>query len=103
MKGARNIEDVFKVVGKLNEKENDFTNKSLIKENPFLNSVNNSRSKFYLNFLNKLKAKNKIYLSTFKNTIDNFYMTDTVTKNSQVMAECSLFLNNKSNFIKNCK
>jgi hypothetical protein len=30
-------------------------------------------------------------------------MTDLVSKNSQVMAECSLFLNNKSNFIKNCK
>ncbi len=102
-KDARNFEDIVKVLSKLNNKENDFTNKVLIKENPLLNSLNNERKRFYLNFLNKNESKNRIYLSNFKNIIENFYMTDTVTKNSQVMAECSLFLNNKTNFTKNCK
>jgi hypothetical protein len=35
--------------------------------------------------------------------INNFYMNDIVKRNSQIMAECSLFLNNKTNFIKNNK
>lgn len=102
-KDARNMEDIIKVIGKLNDKESYFTNKNLIKENPLLNSLNKDRSRFYLNFLNKTESQNRIYLSNFKNIINNFYMTDLVSKNSQVMAECSLFLNNKSNFIKNCK
>ena len=32
--------------------------------------------------------------------INDFYMADSLSKNSQVMAECSLFLTNRSNFIK---
>ena len=102
-KDARNSEDIFKVIGKFNNKVSTFTSKNLIKEVPFLNSFNHKREKFYFNFLNKNEFKNKIYLSNFKNAVDNFYMTDLVTKNSQVMAECSLFLKNKTNFIKNCK
>jgi hypothetical protein len=30
-------------------------------------------------------------------------MTDIVTKNSQIMAECSLFLNSRTNCVKNNK
>jgi len=80
-----------------------FTNKTLIKENPFLSSLKSTRKQFYFNFLNIKESNNKVYLSNFKSMINNFYMTDIVTRNSQIMAECSLFLNNKTNFIKNNK
>jgi len=62
-----------------------------------------SRQSFYLNYLNIKESNNKVFLSNFKSAINNFYMTDIVTRNSQVMAECSLFLTNKTNFIKNNK
>ena len=107
---ARNSEDFFKVVGKLNEKyvsnkrfSSYFTNKNLTKENPFINSLWNLRDNFYLNYLNIKESNNKIYLSNFKSIVTNFYMTDIVTKNSQIMAECSLFLNSRTNFVKNNK
>ena len=106
---SRNTEDFFKVLAKLNEKflkkefSSYFTNKNLIKENPFLSSLSKGRKQFYFDFLNIKEPNNKVYLSNFKSIVNNFYMTDIVTKNSQIMAECSLFLNNKSNFIKNNK
>ena len=106
-KEARNSEDFFKVLVKLNDKylnEDNFkyfTNKNMVKENPFLNSLFKKRSPFYLDFLNIKESKNKVFLSNFKSVVKNFYMTDIVTQNSQVMAECSLFLSNKTNFIKN--
>ena len=106
---SRNSEDFFKVLAKLNEKTLNknisqyFTNKTLIKENPFLSSLKSTRKQFYFNSLNIKESNNKVYLSNFKSMINNFYMTDIVTRNSQIMAECSLFLNNKTNFIKNNK
>jgi hypothetical protein len=71
----------------------------LFKEAPFLNSHLN-RKKFNFNFLNIIESSNKVFLSNFKPVFNNFYMTDNITKNSKIMAECSLFLNNKSNFAK---
>ena len=63
--------------------------------------------------LNKIFSYIKIYIQNNSKInylkkqqlkiINNFYMTDIVTRNSQIMAECSLFLNNKTNFIKNNK
>ena len=58
------------------------------------------RKKFYFNFLNIHENSNKIYLSNFKPYINNFYMTDNISKNSKLMAECTLFLDKEKNFIK---
>jgi hypothetical protein len=89
-------------MGVFNNKIDYFTNKTLIKYAPFLQAWNGNRDKFYLDTLNKKEFKNRIYLSNFKNVVSNFYMTDNITKNSQIMAECSLFLTTKNNFINNC-
>lgn len=100
---ARNSEDFFKsLIKSQNLISTSFsaTNKSLYLKNPFLYALNKNRVKFYLNFLNlNLLMQKKIIFTTFKNSIKNFYMTDNTSKNSKIMAECSLFLNNKTNFL----
>ena len=104
-KYGRNSEDFLKTIIKLNEGNIDsFTNSNLIKNIPFIKNQNKIREKFHFNFLDLLynkNNKNKIYLSNFKPIINNFYMNNIIEHNSKVMAECSIFLNNKTNFIKN--
>ena len=101
---SRNSEDILRAIflieSQSNLKKNKLlTKKWLFKEAPFLNSHLN-RKKFNFNFLNIIESSNKVFLSNFKPVFNNFYMTDNITKNSKIMAECSLFLNNKSNFAK---
>jgi len=48
-------------------------------------------------FLNSLQIK--IKYTPLKSLVKNFYMTDNISKNSKIMAECSLFVKNSSNFI----
>ena len=74
------------------------TNKNLILEIPFINYRNNLRKKFQINILNIKEISSKIFFSNFKQNIQNFYMTDIISKNSKIMSECTLFLKNKSNF-----
>ena len=95
---SRNSEDFFKLILKLNE-NNIFTNKNLFLEVPHLKAVNKKRTLFYTNVLNKTFLQKKIIFSAFKNNTKNFYMTDNISKNSKIMAECSLFLKNKTNFL----
>ena len=100
---ARNNFDFFKAIIKLIDSNNvNFLNKSLLKENPILKTNN-----FEITFLDShlklyifLENTNKINFSMFLPLIYNFYMTDIVSKNSQIMAECTLFLQKRSNFFK---
>ncbi len=101
---ARNSEDIFKALISLDtnvkNKKNYFTKKWLVTEAPFLNNKNSFRKKFNFDFFNLIENSSRSYLSNFKPLINNFYMTDNITKNSKIMAECTLFLNNKTNFYK---
>jgi hypothetical protein len=71
----------------------------LFLEVPHLKAVNKQRTLFYTNVFNKNFLQKKITFSAFKNNTKNFYMTDNISKNSKIMAECSLFLKNKTNFL----
>jgi len=107
---SRNSEDVFRAIffsNKINDKKFRYnlrkkylTNKWLYKENPFLKKTNTLRKKFIFNFLNITEISSKIFITNFKPLLNNFYMTDNISKNSKIMAECTLFLNNFSNFYK---
>ena len=68
-------------------------------EVPHLKAINKKRTLFYTNVLNQTFLQKKIIFSAFKNNTKNFYMTDNISKNSKIMAECSLFLKNKTNFL----
>ena len=100
---SRNSEDVFRSIifldKILNTKRNNFLKKNLYLEAPFLKNIKYFRKKFEINFLNLSENANKVFLSNLKPIITNFYMTDNISKNSKTMAECSLFLQNKNNFI----
>lgn len=101
---ARNSEDIFRSIISLDQqlksKKYYFTKKWLFIESPFLMKTSVFRKKFNFKFFNLLENSNKVYVSNFKPLINNFYMTDNLTKNSKIMAECALFLNNKTNFNK---
>jgi hypothetical protein len=71
----------------------------LFLEVPHLKAVNKQRTLFYTNVFNKNFLQKKITFSSLKNNTKNFYMTDNISKNSKIMAECSLFLKNKTNFL----
>lgn len=95
---SRNSEDFFKLILKLSENVT-LTNKNLFLEVPHLKAVNKQRIFFYTKIFNKNFLQKKVTFSPFKNNTKNFYMTDNISKNSKIMAECSLFLKNKSNFL----
>ena len=105
---SRNSEDILRSLiclknnknTNFNSIKNNFTMKWLFIEAPFLKNLNTYRKKFYLNFLNIKEHSNKVFLSNFKPIINNFYMTDNISKNSTIMAKSTLFLNNKTNFVK---
>lgn len=69
------------------------------KENPFIVKKGSVRTKFVFNYLNIKEHSNKIQNSALKNSFKNFYMTDIISNHSKIMAECSLFLKSKFNFI----
>jgi len=99
---AKNITKVFKglsILFKFNNVKN-FSKDQFYKENPSLKKTNIIQNNFDFKFLNYYNFANKIYLSPFIPLINNFYMTDVISKNSQLMSECSLLLNKKVNFIK---
>ena len=102
---SRNSEDILKGIILLQNNKIVLKKKNIIKKSylqlkaPFL-KYNFFRKKFYFNFLNIHENSNKIYLSNFKPYINNFYMTDNISKNSKLMAECTLFLDKENNFIK---
>ena len=95
----RNSEDFFKMLLKLNLKQKVLTNKWLNLEMPFLKNVNSLRPSFYLNFLSLKEFQHKIYFSCFTSVVSNFYQTDIISQNSEVMLNCTLFFKNKSNFL----
>lgn len=102
---SRNSEDVFKGIISIDNsirkiKNQLFTKKWLYIEAPFLKKLYHIRKKYNFNILNLKENANKIFFSNFKPLHYNFYMTDNITKNSKVMAECVLFLNNNNNFNK---
>ncbi len=100
---ARPTSQIFQAFAKsmnlcLPKKIHNFTNINLCKENPFLHQVNKVIDTHHINFLKFNENKQKIFISNFIPLISNFYMTDTISKNSQIMSECSLFLNQNLNF-----
>jgi NADH dehydrogenase/NADH:ubiquinone oxidoreductase subunit G len=100
---SRNSEDIFKALLKIHNpnKKNCYTNTFLFLKNPFLKTIGYQRNSFYLSYLKLHFTSQKIFFTPFKSAITNFYMTDNISKNSKIMAECSLFLKNKSNFLSN--
>jgi NADH dehydrogenase/NADH:ubiquinone oxidoreductase subunit G len=54
----------------------------------FLNISNNNKS-FTKNILKKKALSKKIYKGSFKSVISDFFMTNSITKNSKIMAKCS--------------
>lgn len=51
---------------------------------------------FHLNFLIKYNLQNKILRNVFKPMYLNFFNTDIISVQSKIMAECSIFLNNRT-------
>ena len=95
------IELVMKRTFKLVDNNNtNFLNKNLLRENPMLNLLNTYSENFNFNYLAFMENGNKVYFSIFLPLINNFYMTDNISKNSQVMSECTLFLQSRTNFLK---
>lgn len=62
-------------------------------QDKILNNIN------IFNIMNYSLKKKRIYLINFSKLIDDFYLTDNVSKNSLVMLNCSLFNSKKTNFI----
>ena len=90
----------FSILFELQKKASNFSKAQLYYENPKLKAVNHASKNLNLKFLKFLEPSNKIYLSIFLPLVNNFYMTDIISKNSSVMSECSILLNKKSNFKK---
>jgi hypothetical protein len=64
----------------------------------FASHVEEISQNFYINFFEYKESSNKITFAPFFPNILNFYMSNSISANSPVMGECSLFLNQKSNF-----
>ena len=90
----------FSILFELQKKASNFSKAQLYYENPKLKAVNHASKNLNLKFLKFSEPSNKIYLSIFLPLVNNFYMTDIISKNSSVMSECSILLNKKSNFKK---
>jgi NADH dehydrogenase (ubiquinone) Fe-S protein 1 len=98
---AKDSIKIFKglsILFQFKNKSSNFSKAQFLKENPSINNINTSTKKLNLNFLQFTEPANKIYFSIFLPLINNFYMTDIISKNSSVMSECSILLNTKSNF-----
>jgi len=97
---SRNSDDFFKLLIKMckNSFTNTITLKWLLIDLPFLTCVKKTRVAFSFNFLNFMEMPHKVYLSMNRVFLKKFYMTDTISKNSTIMAECTLFLKNNLNF-----
>lgn len=67
-------------------------------EYSFANQIEQTPINFYLNYLNFCETDNRITFTPFYPSILNFYMTNSISANSSVMGECTLFLNKKTNF-----
>lgn len=102
LKIARNSEDVLRSVLLLNNNLNKnkilFTTKFLFLDAPFLKKTSGLRNSFFFNFLNLKELRCKVNFEVFNPIISNFYMTDNLSLNSKTMAECTLFLKDKTNF-----
>lgn len=98
---ARNSEDILGAIAFIDnsKKISQFTLKALYLNAPFLKNRFNIRTNFYFNFLNFKEYQQKVYFNVFNPIVTNFYMTNALSQNSKIMAECSLFLKNKSNFL----
>ena len=98
---ARNSEDILGAIALIHnsKKISQFTLKALYLNAPFLKNRFEIRTNFYFNFLNFKEYQQKVYFNVFNPIVNNFYMTNALSQNSKVMAECSLFLKNKSNFL----
>lgn len=83
----------------LPKKTHSFTFSSFLNENPYASQVNKYTQSFHINYLAYSESGNKIYLSGFIPLLKNFYLTDSISNNSITMAECSLFLSTRINFL----
>jgi NADH dehydrogenase (ubiquinone) Fe-S protein 1 len=82
------------------KKTHNFTSYAFFNENPYASQLNKYNKSFNMNYLNYKESQNKIYLSGFLPLVKNFYLTDSISNNSITMAECSLFLSTRINFLK---
>lgn len=98
---TRNSADFFRSIIKvLDKNNNNFSNEIIFKENPILNSTNKYLETFKFNFCILKENALKLNYSIFLPLIHNYYMTDTISRNSQVMSECTLFLQSRTNFLR---
>ncbi len=95
---SRNSEDFFKALIKLDGNKKFITNNWLLKEAPFLKKISENRKHFYFNTFFLKEFQNKIYLTSFLPIINDFYKTDIISKNSDILLNCSIFFKNKTNF-----
>jgi len=99
---SRNSEDFLKTILLLKDQKlkNKITFKQLIFENPFLNTIKTKRKKFLYNLKNKKNFSKKIFfiLQNQQIILKQFFILDPISKNSKIMAECSLFLKQNNNF-----
>jgi len=71
---------------------------TLNEEVPLTNLVEKEIPNYFFNIFAIQEDSFKVSASFFIPTIMNFYITDTITQNSSVMGECSLFLTENNNF-----
>lgn len=67
-------------------------------EIPVTNLIEKEIPNYFFNIFNLNEDSFKAPASFFIPATMNFYITDTITQNSSVMGECSLFLNDNNNF-----
>lgn len=97
-KDSINIFKGFSIFFKLQKKSLNFSKFQFYKDNPSLQDINTYSPKLTFNFLQFKEPATKVYLSIFLPLINNFYMTDIISKNSSLMSECSILLTKKYNF-----
>jgi NADH-quinone oxidoreductase subunit G len=97
---SRNLENIIQALIKINDEKNinHFTKEKFFEENPRLKRWQEGVPSGFTKFLHQDFKGGRLYLSYFRNVVDNFYMTDFLSQNSKIMAQAYKFMNNRSNF-----
>jgi hypothetical protein len=66
--------------------------KRFSKVSPNLNNKNNIEKTSISNIILQYTKQNKIFKTSLSELIDNFYITNTINRSSQIMAKCSNLL-----------
>ena len=91
---ARNDVQILKTIF------SDNLNRNIKFSTALLSNFENNRISFIKNLKTSRKIKKKVFKTSIKSVISNFFITNAITKNSLVMAKCFLiFKQNYNNFI----